>query len=88
MIALKRKKSETVLVYIENNPEYLDSFEVALVHEEQKPVEFEVPEVRRSTYVRRSPVWHSKYIIEDNIAYCILTEDEEPPTFHETLLCE
>ncbi|KAH9714593.1 hypothetical protein KPL71_020713 [Citrus sinensis] len=53
--------------------------------QEQEPVESEALEVRRSTRERRPPAWHSEYVTEINVAYCLLTEDEEPSTFHEAL---
>ncbi|KAL3834104.1 hypothetical protein ACJIZ3_008840 [Penstemon smallii] len=46
-------------------------------------VELTTPQVRRSTRERRQPAWHSDYIMEGNVAYCLLTEDGEPSTFHE-----
>ena len=70
---------------MENNPEGSDSSEAAPEHEEQEPVESEAPEVRRSTHERRPPMWYSEYVIEISIAYCLLTEDGEPLTFHESL---
>ncbi|KAH9782977.1 hypothetical protein KPL71_009140 [Citrus sinensis] len=39
-----KEKSETVPVYVENNPEDLNSSEAAPEHEEQEPIEFEAPE--------------------------------------------
>ncbi|KAH9705857.1 hypothetical protein KPL70_012031 [Citrus sinensis] len=80
-----KEKSEIVPVYVENNPEDSDSSEAAPEHEEQEPVESEALEVRRSTRERRPPAWHSEYITEINVAYCLLTEDGEPSTFHEAL---
>ena len=38
-----------------------------------------------STRERRPPTWHSEYITESNVAYCLLTEDGEPSTFHEAI---
>ena len=73
-----KEKSETVPVYVENNPEDSDYSEAAPEHEEQEPVETEAPEVRRSTRERRPPTWHSEYVTEINVAYCLLTEDGEP----------
>ena len=46
-------------------------------------VELEVFEVRRLTRETRPPFWHSKYVVQNNVAYCLLTEDGEPSTFHE-----
>ncbi|KAH9678884.1 Integrase catalytic domain-containing protein [Citrus sinensis] len=80
-----KEKSETIPVYVENNSEDSDSSEAAPEHEEQESVESEAPEVRRSTRERRPPTWHSEYVTEINVAYCLLTEDGEPSTFHEAL---
>ncbi|KAH9681106.1 hypothetical protein KPL71_026832 [Citrus sinensis] len=80
-----KEKSETVPVYVENNPEDSYSSEAAPEHKEQEPVESEAPEVHRSTRERRPPTWHLEYVTEINIAYYLLTEDREPSTFHETL---
>lgn len=44
----------------------------------------EAPEVCRSTRERRPPAWHSEYVIESNVAYCLLTKHGEPSTLHET----
>ncbi|KAK0605571.1 hypothetical protein LWI29_028241 [Acer saccharum] len=80
-----KENSETTDVHMENNQEQEDSVssEAEPEHETQVPNEPEAPEVRRSTRERRPPVWHSEYITESNVAYCLLTEDGEPLTFHE-----
>ena len=78
-----KEKSKILPVYVENNREDFDSFETAPEHEEQEPVEFEAPEIRRLTRERRPPTWHSEYVTEINVAYCLLTEDGEPSIFHE-----
>lgn len=80
-----KEKSETTPVYIENNQKDSESSEAAPEHEEQELVESEALEVRRSTRERRPPTWHSEYVTEINVAYCLLTEDGEPSTFHEAL---
>ena len=80
-----KDKSEIVPVYVETNLEDSDSSEAALEHEEKEPIEFETPEVRRSTRERRSPVWHLDYVTKINVAYCLLTEDGKPLTFHQAL---
>ncbi|KAH9725675.1 Integrase catalytic domain-containing protein [Citrus sinensis] len=80
-----KEKSEIVPVYVENNSEDLDSSEAAPEYEEQEPIESEAPEVRRSTRERRLLAWHSEYVTEINVAYCLLTEDGEPSTFYEAL---
>ena len=70
-----KEKSETVPVYVKNNPKDSDSSEAAPEQEEQESVESEAPEVRRSTRERRLPTWHSEYVTEINFAYCFLKED-------------
>jgi len=75
---------ETTAVQIENTQNHTSS-EAAPEHEEQEQIESETPEVRRSTRERRPPAWHSEYVTESNIAYCLLTEDGEPSTFHEAI---
>ncbi|KAH9669265.1 hypothetical protein KPL70_021724 [Citrus sinensis] len=80
-----KEKSEIVPVYVENNSENSDSSEAAPEHEEQEPVESEAPEVRQSTRERRPLAWHSEYVTEINVVYCLLTEDGEPSTFHKAL---
>ncbi|KAH9704158.1 hypothetical protein KPL70_011349 [Citrus sinensis] len=73
-----KEKSKIVPVYVENNLKNLYSSEAVPEHEEQEPVESEAPEVRWS-------MWHSEYVTEINVVYCLLTEDGEPSTFHEAL---
>lgn len=75
---------ETTEVQMENTQNHTSS-EAAPEHEEQEQIESETPEVRRSTRERRPPAWHSEYVTESNIAYCLLTEDGEPSTFHEAI---
>jgi transposase InsO family protein len=75
---------ETTEVQMENTQNRTSS-EAAPEHEEQEQIESETPEVRRSTRERRPPAWHSEYVTESNIAYCLLTEDGEPSTFHEAI---
>ena len=80
-----KEKSKTVPVYVENNLENSYSSEAAPEHEEQEPVEFEAPEVCRLNRERQPPTWHSEYVTEINVAYCLLTDDGKPSTFHEVL---
>ena len=82
-----KEKSKTILVYVKNNMEKedLDFFETTLEHDEQEPVESKALEVCRSTRERQLPTWHLNYVTEINVAYCLLTEDGEPLTFHEAL---
>jgi hypothetical protein len=75
---------ETTVVQMENTQNHTSS-EAAPEPEEQEQTESETPEVRRSTRKRRPPAWHSEYVTESNIAYCLLTEDGEPSTFHKAI---
>ena len=82
--SMMKEKSETTSVQVENNSEHEDvnSSEATPEHEEQEPVEVEAPEVHRSTREKKPSAWYSDYVTESNIAYCLLTEDGEPSTFH------
>ncbi|KAE8699518.1 hypothetical protein F3Y22_tig00110577pilonHSYRG00088 [Hibiscus syriacus] len=52
-------------------------------HDEQELESSEAPTTRQSDRVRRRPNWHLDYVIEGNIAYCLLTEDGEPSIYQE-----
>ncbi|KAE8696959.1 hypothetical protein F3Y22_tig00110637pilonHSYRG00407 [Hibiscus syriacus] len=89
---LKRKeenditeKSETTQIHMEKEVEQGDSSEAEPAHDEQEPESSEAPTTRQSDRVRRRPNWHSDYVIEGNIAYCLLTEDDEPSTYQEAI---
>ena len=80
-----KENPDTTMVQMENNQvqEDSDSPEAAPGHEEQEPAESEATDDRRSTRERRPPAWHSEYVMEAHVAYCLLTEDGEPTTFQE-----
>ncbi|KAE8703180.1 BTB/POZ domain-containing protein [Hibiscus syriacus] len=79
------EKSETTHIHVENEVEQGDSYEAEPAHDEQEPESSEAPTTRQSDRVRRHPNWHSDYVIEGNITYCLLTEDGEPSTYQETI---
>ncbi|KAE8677858.1 cytochrome P450 71A9-like [Hibiscus syriacus] len=79
------EKSETTQIHVEKEFEEGDSSEAEPAHDEQEPESSEAPTTRQSDRVRRRPNWHSDYVIEDNIAYCLLTEDGEPSTYQEAI---
>ena len=83
--SIVKEKLDTVPIYIENNLKDSYSSEAALENEEQVLVESETSKIHRSTHERRPPSWHLEYVTNINVAYCLLTEDEESSTFHETL---
>ena len=80
-----KEKLETTIVQIENRPEEEDAYssQIVLEHDVQELVQSKAYEVQRSTHERRPSTWHSEYVIEINIAYCLLIEDGEQSTFHE-----
>ena len=80
-----KEKPETTTVQVEERQELEvpDSSEAISEHEEQEQAECAIPHVRQSTRERRELAWHSEYIMEGNVAYCLLTEDGEPSNFHE-----
>ncbi|KAL4289723.1 hypothetical protein GQ457_14G011740 [Hibiscus cannabinus] len=78
------KKPESIQV--EKEFEQRDSFEAEPAHEEPEPENSEAPTTRQSDRVRRRPNWHSDYVMEGNVAYCLLTEDGEPSTFQEAMI--
>ncbi|KAE8668465.1 Flavonol synthase/flavanone 3-hydroxylase [Hibiscus syriacus] len=89
---LKRKeeddsteKSETTHIHVEKEVEQRDSSKAKSAHDEQEPESSEAPITRQSDCVKRRPNWHSDYVIEGKIAYCLLTEDGEPLTYQETI---
>ncbi|KAE8714062.1 hypothetical protein F3Y22_tig00110201pilonHSYRG00172 [Hibiscus syriacus] len=79
------EKSETTQIHVEKEFEQGDSSEAEPAHDEQEPESFEAPTTRQSDRVRRRPNWNSDYVIEGNIAYCLLTEDGEPSTYQEAI---
>jgi len=54
-------------------------------HEEQEPEKANEIEVHRSTRQRKTPSWHSDYVMISYDAYCLLTEEGEPTTFMEVM---
>ncbi|KAE8655608.1 F-box family protein, putative isoform 2 [Hibiscus syriacus] len=73
------EKLETTQIHMEKEFEEEDSSEAEPTHDEQEPESSEAPTTRQSDRVRRRPNWHSDYVIEGNIAYCLLTEDGRKP---------
>ncbi|KAE8686785.1 cytochrome c bioproteinsis protein CCS1 [Hibiscus syriacus] len=73
------EKSEITHIHVEKEVEQGDSSEAEPAHDEQELESSEAPITRQSDRVRRRPNWHSDYVIEGNIAYCLLTEDGRKP---------
>nr|GFB04431.1 Gag-Pol polyprotein [Tanacetum cinerariifolium] len=62
-----------------------DSFEAAPQHEVNVTNESQAQATRTLNRERRRPGWHSYYVMESNVAYCLLTEEGEPSTLQEAL---
>ena len=62
-----------------------DSSEVEPVHEIQEPTESQVLDICRSGRITKPPGWQSEYIMESNVAYCLLIDDGEPLTLQEAM---
>ncbi|GJX27388.1 retrovirus-related pol polyprotein from transposon TNT 1-94 [Tanacetum coccineum] len=62
-----------------------DSFEAAPQHEVNETNESQAPATRTFNCERRRLGWHSDYVMESSVAYCILTEEGEPSTLQEAL---
>ncbi|GKD10240.1 gag-pol polyprotein [Tanacetum coccineum] len=54
-------------------------------HEVNETTESQALTTRTSDRERKRPVWHSDYVMERNVAYCLLTEEGEPLTLLEAL---
>ncbi|KAK8511542.1 hypothetical protein V6N12_038144 [Hibiscus sabdariffa] len=70
-----KEKAEATQIQVERELEQRDSFEAEPAHEEPEPENSEAPTTRQSDRVRRRPNWHSDYVMEGNVPYCLLTED-------------
>lgn len=80
----EKEKPETTQIQVEEEFEQ-DSSEAEPAHEEPEPERSGAPTTRQSDRERRRPTWHSDYVMEGNVAYCLLTEDGEPSTFQEAI---
>ncbi|KAE8693992.1 hypothetical protein F3Y22_tig00110788pilonHSYRG00242 [Hibiscus syriacus] len=61
------EKSETTQIHVKKEFEQGDSFEAEPSHDEQEPESSEAQTTRQSNRMRRSPNWHSDYVIEEEI---------------------
>ncbi|GJR33036.1 hypothetical protein Tco_1109268, partial [Tanacetum coccineum] len=71
---------ETTSIQMEKEFQSNDSFKVAPQHEVNETNESQAPTTRTLNRERRRPGWHSDYVMESNVAYCLLTEEGEPST--------
>nr|GEV47690.1 hypothetical protein [Tanacetum cinerariifolium] len=76
---------ETTSIQMEKEFQSNNSFEAAPQHEVNETNESQAPATRTLNRKRRRPGWHSDYVIESNVAYCLLIEEGEPSTLQEAL---
>ncbi|GJV88835.1 gag-pol polyprotein [Tanacetum coccineum] len=76
---------ETTSIQMENEFQSNDSFKAAPQHEVNETNESQAPATRTLNRERSRPGWHSNYVMESNVAYCLLTEEREPSTLQEAL---
>ncbi|GKA10136.1 gag-pol polyprotein [Tanacetum coccineum] len=62
-----------------------NSFEAAPQHEVNEINKSQAPAPRTLNRERRRPRWHSDYVMESNVAYCLLTKEGELSTLQEAL---
>ncbi|GJU86091.1 retrovirus-related pol polyprotein from transposon TNT 1-94 [Tanacetum coccineum] len=58
---------------------------IAYKHEINETNESQAPATRTLSRERKCPGWHLDYIMERNVAYCLLTKEGEPLTLQEAL---
>ncbi|GKB11318.1 gag-pol polyprotein, partial [Tanacetum coccineum] len=75
---------ETTTIQMEKEFQSNDSSEAVPQHEVNE-TESQAPKTRTSDRERRRPGWQSDYVMESNVAYCLLTEEGEPSTLQEAL---
>ncbi|GJU14267.1 gag-pol polyprotein [Tanacetum coccineum] len=66
---------ETTSIQIEKRFQSNDSSEVLPQHGENETTESQAPTTHTRNCERKRPVWHSDYVIETNVAYCLLIEE-------------
>ncbi|GJV27760.1 gag-pol polyprotein [Tanacetum coccineum] len=76
---------ETTSIQTEKEFQSNDSFEPAPEKEVNETNDSQAPVTRTLNRERKHLGWHSDYVMESNIAYCLLTEKEEPSTLQEAL---
>ncbi|GJX23727.1 retrovirus-related pol polyprotein from transposon TNT 1-94 [Tanacetum coccineum] len=54
-------------------------------HEVNEKAESQAPATRTLNRERRRPGWQADYVMESNVAYCLLTEEGEPSTLQKAL---
>ena len=81
----REESVETTEFQVDSNTEEKVSSEATPEQRDDDPGEAEETQLRRSARETNPPKWHSDFVIENNVAYCLLTEDNEPSTFEEAI---
>ncbi|GKA25380.1 retrovirus-related pol polyprotein from transposon TNT 1-94 [Tanacetum coccineum] len=76
---------ETTTIQMEKEIQSNDSSEAVPQHEVNETTESQAPMTRTLDRERRRPGWQADYVMESNVAYCLLTEEGEPSTLQEAL---
>ncbi|GJZ19365.1 retrovirus-related pol polyprotein from transposon TNT 1-94 [Tanacetum coccineum] len=76
---------ETTSIQIEKEFQSNDSSEAVPQYEVNETDESQASATRTLNRERSRPGWQADYVMESNVAYCLLTEDEEPSTLQEAL---
>ncbi|GJX28420.1 retrovirus-related pol polyprotein from transposon TNT 1-94 [Tanacetum coccineum] len=76
---------ETTSIQMEKEFQSNDSIEAAPQHKVNETNESQAPATRTLNRERRRPRWHPDYVMESNVAYCLLTEEGEPSSLQEAL---
>nr|GEZ35942.1 retrovirus-related Pol polyprotein from transposon TNT 1-94 [Tanacetum cinerariifolium] len=76
---------ESTSIQIKKEFQSNDSFEAAPQHKMNEANESQAPATRTLNHEKRRPWWHSDYVIESNVAYCLFIEEEEPSTLQKAL---
>lgn len=66
---------KTTSIQMEKQFQVNDSSEASLQHEVNETTESQALTTRTLDHERRPPGWHSDYVMESNVAYCLLTEE-------------
>ncbi|GJZ07225.1 gag-pol polyprotein [Tanacetum coccineum] len=76
---------DQVIINLTSNFRSNDSFEAAPQHEVNEKNKSQALATRTLNRERRRPGWHLDYVMESNVAYCLLTDEGEPSTLQEAL---
>ncbi|GJU08654.1 retrovirus-related pol polyprotein from transposon TNT 1-94 [Tanacetum coccineum] len=80
-----RTTMETTTIKMEKEFQSNDSSKAVPQHEVNETAESQAPTTRTLDRERRRPGWQADYVMESNVAYCLLTEEGEPSTLQEAL---